>query len=224
MNRGKDICKELKAVRRRIAEENNIPLEIPECTHQGPCPGTCPHCEAEVRYLENALADRLRMGKVATVAGLALTLATGVNAQAQQPVQQDTVRTEAHQVVNQSQLHGTVIDEKTKEPLPFVNILVKQDNKLITGTSTDFDGHFTIELPKGKYTLEVSYIGYARLEQQVTVDGKTDIELQLWATATILGMPATEIMAGIFDRYPIFEMGDGATNNEQEGINLRVQY
>ena len=76
MNRGKDICKELKAVRKRIAEENDIPLEIKECTYEGPCRGTCPRCEAEVRYLENALANRLRVGKVATVAGLALGLAS----------------------------------------------------------------------------------------------------------------------------------------------------
>ena len=76
MTRGKNICKQLKEVRKRIAEENDIPLEIKECTYKGECRGTCPRCEAEVRYLENALADRLRLGKVATVAGLALGLAS----------------------------------------------------------------------------------------------------------------------------------------------------
>ena len=76
MTHGKNICKQLKEVRKRIAEENEIPLEIEECTYKGECRGTCPRCEAEVRYLENALADRLRLGKVATVAGLALGLAS----------------------------------------------------------------------------------------------------------------------------------------------------
>ncbi len=76
MNRGKDICKELKAVRKRIAEENDIPLEIKECTYNGPCKGTCPRCESEVRYLEKFLAYKLKLGKVATVAGLALGLAS----------------------------------------------------------------------------------------------------------------------------------------------------
>ncbi len=83
MNRGKFICKELKTVRKRIAEENNIPLEIKECTYEGPCRGTCPRCEAEVRYLENSLAHRLKMGKVATVAGLALGLASCGGGQAE---------------------------------------------------------------------------------------------------------------------------------------------
>lgn len=75
MTRGKNICKQLKEVRKRIAEENGIPLEIKECTYKGECRGTCPRCEAEVRYLENALADKLSLGKVATIAGLSLGLA-----------------------------------------------------------------------------------------------------------------------------------------------------
>ena len=74
MQRGKSICKQLKAVRHRIAEENNIPLEQRECTYDGPCRGTCPRCEAEVRYLEKSLAQRLHLGKAATVAGLSLSL------------------------------------------------------------------------------------------------------------------------------------------------------
>lgn len=76
MTHGKNICNQLKEVRKRIAEENEIPLEIEECTYKGECRGTCPRCEAEVRYLENALADHLRLGRVATVAGLALGFAS----------------------------------------------------------------------------------------------------------------------------------------------------
>ena len=75
MERGKHICNQLKALRRHIAEENGIPLQQRECTHQGPCRGTCPRCEAEVHYLEQALARRLKLGKAATVAGLSLSLA-----------------------------------------------------------------------------------------------------------------------------------------------------
>ena len=75
MQRGKSICKQLKAVRHRIAEENKIPLEQRECTYDGPCRGTCPRCEAEVRYLEKSLVQRLHLGKAATVAGLSLSLA-----------------------------------------------------------------------------------------------------------------------------------------------------
>lgn len=75
MKRGKRICNELKAVRRRIADENGIELHQDECKHTGDCLGTCPKCEAEVRYLEQALTHRIATGRAATVAGLTLSLA-----------------------------------------------------------------------------------------------------------------------------------------------------
>ena len=73
---GKNICKELKAIRHRVADENNIPLEQHECNYDGPCDGTCPRCEAEVRYLEQELHRRMTLGKAAAVAGVALGLAS----------------------------------------------------------------------------------------------------------------------------------------------------
>ena len=91
MTRGKNICKQLKAVRRRIAEENEIPLEIKECTYQGPCRGTCPRCEAEVRYLERELEKRIRLGRVATVAGVALGLASCGGGKQDAPVESGDV-------------------------------------------------------------------------------------------------------------------------------------
>lgn len=72
---GKNICKELKAIRRRVADENNIPLEQHDCTYEGPCNGTCPRCEAEVKYLEQELTRRKTLGKAAAVAGVALSMA-----------------------------------------------------------------------------------------------------------------------------------------------------
>ena len=71
---GKSICKELKAIRRRVADENQIPLEQHECQYEGPCDGTCPRCEAEVRYLEAELHRRMTLGKAAAVAGVAVSL------------------------------------------------------------------------------------------------------------------------------------------------------
>ena len=74
MKRGKKICGELKKIRRRIADENGIKLDIPECTYEGDCRGTCPRCEWEVKYLEKTLFERLKLGKIATISGLALGL------------------------------------------------------------------------------------------------------------------------------------------------------
>ncbi len=52
MKRGKQTCKILKDIRRQIAEANDIEFITSECQYQGDCLGTCPKCEAEVRYLE----------------------------------------------------------------------------------------------------------------------------------------------------------------------------
>ncbi len=155
MTHGRNICNQLKEVRKRIAEENGIPLEIEECTYKGECRGTCPRCEAEVRYLENALADRLRLGKVATVAGLALSLATTAQAQAPQndtELLQDT--TKAHKAECLGTLKGVVFDIKTNEPQPFCNVVLMQDGKQILAGTTDIDGRYTLKsIPFGDYTL-----------------------------------------------------------------------
>ena len=72
MAKGKQTCKILKEIRKQIAAENDIELVISECTYQGDCLGTCPKCEAEVRYLERELEKRQRMGKAAVIAGMAV--------------------------------------------------------------------------------------------------------------------------------------------------------
>lgn len=72
MAKGKQTCKILKEIRKQIAEENDIEFVTSECTHKGDCAGTCPKCEAEVRYLERELEKRQRMGKAAVFAGMSL--------------------------------------------------------------------------------------------------------------------------------------------------------
>ena len=64
----------MKSVRRAVAEANGIDLEIPECTFDGECSGTCPRCEAEVRMLEQALSARQRMAQKVAVLGVAAGL------------------------------------------------------------------------------------------------------------------------------------------------------
>lgn len=72
---GKDICEELKKIRRQIAMDNDITLEEKECHYDGPCKGTCPRCDAELQYLENEIERRRsKLGKAAIVAGMTLGL------------------------------------------------------------------------------------------------------------------------------------------------------
>ena len=74
---GKSKCKILKDIRRKIAEDNDISFVTSECRFQGECAGTCPKCEAELRYLEQELKKRQAAGKAIAVAGIAAALVVG---------------------------------------------------------------------------------------------------------------------------------------------------
>lgn len=74
---GKTKCNILKQIRNTIASSNGIDYEAPQCSFQGDCPGTCPKCEAEVRYLEKELSKRQKAGKAIAVAGIAAALVVG---------------------------------------------------------------------------------------------------------------------------------------------------
>ena len=76
MAKGKRTCKILKEIRRQIAEANDIEYVVEECQYKGDCLGTCPKCEAEMRYLEEQLHQRQLLGKAAMVAGISVGMFT----------------------------------------------------------------------------------------------------------------------------------------------------
>ena len=76
MARGKRTCRILKEIRRQIAEANDIEFVTSECKFQGDCLGTCPKCEAEVRYLEEQLERRRMLGKAVLLAGISMNVLT----------------------------------------------------------------------------------------------------------------------------------------------------
>ena len=86
---GKSKCKILKEIRREIARQNDIAYVTSECRFQGDCTGTCPKCEAELRYLEMELQKRQRAGKAVAVAGIAAALMVGSAGCAWMPPEED---------------------------------------------------------------------------------------------------------------------------------------
>lgn len=82
MKHGKQTCKILKQIRQQIAIENDLFYVTSQCKHRGDCAGTCPTCEAEIRYLEEQLVARHVSGKAVAVLGIALgiTSLTGLSA------------------------------------------------------------------------------------------------------------------------------------------------
>ncbi len=77
---------------------------------------------------------------------------------------------------------GTVTDSETGEPLPGVNIRVKNTN---IGTSTNATGYFELDVPSLQDTLVFSFIGY--VTQEVAVDGNSTINVSLAPDYSELG-------------------------------------
>jgi TonB-linked SusC/RagA family outer membrane protein len=71
-------------------------------------------------------------------------------------------------------ISGTITDASTGEPLIGANILVVGTS---TGTITDFDGKYSLNMPEGATQLEISYTGYS--SQTIDVNGRTLIDLEL---------------------------------------------
>ncbi len=70
-----------------------------------------------------------------------------------------------------TKISGKVYDANTSEVLPFVNVIIKGTT---IGTTTDFDGNYTIitEIPKDSVT--VSYVGYLSSTKKL-IKGKAQV-------------------------------------------------
>ena len=79
-------------------------------------------------------------------------------------------------------LNGKVVNENN-ESLPGATVLVKENNK---GTSTDFDGKFRVNLPKGTSTIQVSFVGYKTVSKEISLTKNDAIEFVLFPNATVL--------------------------------------
>jgi len=80
----------------------------------------------------------------------------------------------------QSTVTGTVTDKANAMPLPGVNVIIEGTTR---GTSTDFDGNFTLEVNEGE-TIVVSYLGY--LIQKIQYQGQSTLNIELEEDAALL--------------------------------------
>ena len=81
----------------------------------------------------------------------------------------------------QSTVEGVVMDSKTKQPIPGVNVIVQGTQ---SGTSTDFDGKFKLSKLKKGDKLAFSFIGYKN--QTISFDGQKTISISLTEEANVL--------------------------------------
>ena len=171
MNKGKSTCKVLKDIRQKIANENGISYAPKECHYKGECKGTCPACEAEVRYLEEELKRKRRNGFAIKLGGIAAGLcAMVIPAQVgAQNINKDSVKKPIPQV---NALDSIVVKDLSegaedaivvrarlifddKEPVPGASVFLQGTTK---GTISDIDGYFAVKVPR-ETNLKISYIG-----------------------------------------------------------------
>jgi iron complex outermembrane receptor protein len=64
-------------------------------------------------------------------------------------------------------VQGRVVDKTTREGIVGANVIV---GGTMSGTATDIDGNFAIiDVPMGTIKIVVSVIGYAKVDQEVTI-------------------------------------------------------
>lgn len=71
-------------------------------------------------------------------------------------------------------ISGTITDAETGEPLIGASILVTGTS---SGTITDFDGNYSLTLPEGAASIEISYTGYST--ERLEINGQTTIDVAL---------------------------------------------
>jgi iron complex outermembrane receptor protein len=85
-------------------------------------------------------------------------------------------------IAQTSKLIGKVVDENN-QPLVGATVLVKEQSQ---GTSTNYDGEFTIQLENGNHTLVISYVGFRSLTKSIAVNSNKEILFTLVSNENIL--------------------------------------
>ena len=84
-----------------------------------------------------------------------------------------TVLTAIQVFAQTGKISGTIMDGEFNEPMAFANVLIKNTTK---GTTSDFDGKYTVDIEPGLYTVVFSYIGYQTIEiSDVVVVANDDV-------------------------------------------------
>ena len=85
-----------------------------ECHFQGECQGTCPKCEAELKFLEKELHKRRQLGKAVAVAGISLGIASTFSA-CNTPQKQPNITTSSEQEIVQEMPEIEISYNKSKD-------------------------------------------------------------------------------------------------------------
>lgn len=120
----------------------------------------------------------------------------------------------AHSQTLTQTIRGTIVDSESKFPLPGVNVVVlNNDGSVLKGTSTTLDGVFRIEeVPIGRQTVRVTYIGYKEaLLNNIVVSSAKEVILNVELEESVTQLEGVEVTA----------TRSGEVNNEMATVSAR---
>ncbi|MEX1238992.1 MAG: DUF5686 family protein, partial [Cyclobacteriaceae bacterium] len=109
--------------------------------------------------------------------------------------------------IAQTVVKGKVTDAHSGDPIPFANVIFKGTT---TGTTTDFDGNFSVRTTEGVDSLVVSYMGFStrtkKVERGVTQVMNFQLEEEVTALQEIVFLagenPAFEVLRNVVRNRP----------------------
>ena len=119
---------------------------------------------------------------------------------------------------------GHVVDD-TNEPLIGASILVVGTS---TGVITDLDGNFSIVVPSGATTLQISYVGYETMTVPIpdnnTVNVKMKSDSQVLSDVVVIGYGTTRKsdLTGSVSNVSSKDFNSGLISSPEQLINGKV--
>ena len=122
-------------------------------------------------------------------------------------------------------ISGTVTDANTDETLPGVNVIIKGTT---TGTSTDAQGSYSLNVPSLQDTLVFSFVGYER--QEIPIQGRETVDVTLQSQAIAgeemvvigYGVQEEKDVTGAIESVDMESVSNSAVTGANEALSGRV--
>jgi len=84
-------------------------------------------------------------------------------------------------------ISGKILDAVLNQPLPYVNIVIKDaNNNIITGGITKDDGTFKVTgIPEGDHIVSIEYLGFKTVTKNISIgksSNKIDLGTTIWCS------------------------------------------
>ena len=122
-------------------------------------------------------------------------------------------------ILAQNSLSGVVVDKKSNQPLPGVNVTVQGASN---GTSTDFDGKFQLAGLKSGDKIVFSFIGYT--DQTITFSGQKSVSISLDEAANQLQEVVVQVGYGTVKKKDVTGSVSTVSSKEfNKGSNVTAE-